>query len=148
MNLKKLEDLLLDLSKDGNYELVDFQVISNTKEVKLIVFIDNGGNITIEDCVKMNNLIDESKDIDNFFENSYILEVSSPGPNRPLKKLDDFQRYIGRKVKIKSISILDDGKNVFTGSIEKISDNDIEINDSGKLYKINLKDIEKANLNI
>jgi len=65
-----------------------------------------------------------------------------------LKKLDDFQRYIGRKVKIKSISILDDGKNVFTGSIEKISDNDIEINDSGKLYKINLKDIEKANLNI
>ena len=148
MNLKKLEDLLLNLSRDGNYELVDFQVISNTKEVKLIVFIDNGGNITIDDCVKMNDLIDESKDINNFFENSYILEVSSHGPNRPLKKLDDFQRYIGIKVKIKSISILDDGKNVFTGSIEKISDNDIEINDSGKLYKINLKDIEKANLNI
>ena len=128
--------------------MVEIDVARSKNGDKLTIYIDNLGKISIEDCVKVNNLIEEKTEIDSFFSNNYTLEVSSPGPKRPLKKIEDFYRYKGRKIKIISSSFYENKKNIFVGEIEDVENNYIKINDSGKLYEINFSDIEKANLNI
>ena len=113
----------------------------------MIIYIDNCGNVTIDDCINVNNLVNQFPEVDNFFENEYTLEVSSPGPKRPLKTQNDFERYKGKKVKIVSLTS-EDGKSVFSGMLEDINNKSLMVNDSGKLYEISLSDIKKANLNM
>ena len=148
MDFLKLEKIISSVCISAGYELVEIDIARSKSGDKLIVYIDNLGKITIDDCVKVNNLIEQKTEIDNFFSNNYTLEVSSPGPKRPLKKIEDFYRYKGRKIKIISSSFYENKKNIFVGEIEDIENNFIKINDSGKLYEINFSDIEKANLNI
>ena len=148
MDFQKLEKIISSVCISAGYELVEIDIARSKSGDKLIVYIDNLGKITIDDCVKVNNLIEQKTEIDNFFSNNYTLEVSSPGPKRPLKKIEDFYRYKGRKIKIVSSSFYENKKNIFIGEIEDIENNFIKINDSGKLYEINFSDIEKANLNI
>ena len=148
MDFQELEKIISSVCISAGYELVEIDIARSKSGDKLIVYIDNLGKITIDDCVKVNNLIEQKTEIDNFFSNNYTLEVSSPGPKRPLKKIEDFYRYKGRKIKIISSSFYENKKNIFVGEIEDIENNFIKINDSGKLYEINFSDIEKANLNI
>ena len=148
MDFQKLEKIISSVCISAGYELVEIDIARSKSGDKLTVYIDNLGKITIDDCVKVNNLIEQKTEIDNFFSNNYTLEVSSPGPKRPLKKIEDFYRYKGRKIKIVSSSFYENKKNIFVGEIEDIENNFIKINDSGKLYEINFSDIEKANLNI
>ena len=148
MDFQKLEKIISSVCISAGYELVEIDIARSKSGDKLIVYIDNLGKITIDDCVKVNNQIEQKTEIDNFFSNNYTLEVSSPGPKRPLKKIEDFYRYKGRKIKIISSSFYENKKNIFIGEIEDIENNFIKINDSGKLYEINFSDIEKANLNI
>ena len=148
MDFQKLEKIISSVCISAGYELVEIDIARSKSGDKLIVYIDNLGKITIDDCVKVNNLIEQKTEIDSFFSNNYTLEVSSPGPKRPLKKIEDFYRYKGRKIKIVSSSFYENKKNIFVGEIEDIENNFIKINDSGKLYEINFSDIEKANLNI
>ena len=82
-------------------------------------------------------------------DSSYTLEVSSPGPKRPLKVLSDYVRFKGRKVKIKLLSpdVLS-SKKVFVGTVEDVIGDKISINDSGKIFDIKFGNILKANLNL
>ena len=148
MDLQMLEKIISSVCISAGYELVEIDIARSKSGDKLTVYIDNLGKITIDDCVKVNNLIEQKTEIDSFFSNNYTLEISSPGPKRPLKKIEDFYRYKGRKIKIVSSSFYENKKNIFVGEIEDIENNFIKINDSGKLYEINFSDIEKANLNI
>ena len=106
------------------------------------------GDFCPEDLYTINGAELPMDEIDALFEESYTLEVSSPGPNRPLRSINDFVRYEGRNVKIIAKNIIDDGKKVFVGSIVSISETIISINDSGKVYAINFDEIEKANLRL
>jgi len=141
-------EIIRPICNGAGYDLVDIEIKSNRSDLKLIVFIDCAGGISIDDCVIVNNLLDSLDEIDALFEESYTLEVSSPGPNRPLRSINDFVRYEGRNVKIIAKNIIDDGKKVFVGSIVSISETIISINDSGKVYAINFDEIEKANLRL
>ena len=90
MDFQKLEKIISSVCISAGYELVEIDIARSKSGDKLIVYIDNLGKITIDDCVKVNNLIEQKTEIDNFFSNNYTLEVSSPGPKRPLKKIEDF----------------------------------------------------------
>jgi ribosome maturation factor RimP len=77
-----------------------------------------------------------------------LLEVSSPGPQRPLRSISDFVQHKGKKVKIK-LSVPYEGKrDVFVGQVESVKEDCINISDSGELYTIKYANIEKANLNL
>ena len=141
-------EIISPICKGAGYDLVDIEIKSNRGDLKLVVFIDCAVGISIDDCVIVNNLLDSLDEIDALFEESYTLEVSSPGPNRPLRSINDFVRYEGRNVKIIAKNIIDDGKKVFVGSIVSISETIISINDSGKVYAINFDEIVKANLRL
>ncbi len=141
-------EIISPICNDAGYELIDIEIKSNKSNIKLVVFIDCAGGISIDDCVTVNNLLDSVAEIDGLFQDSYTLEVSSPGPNRPLRSIKDFLRYEGRNVKVIAKNIIDDEKKIFVGSIVSISNNIISINDSGKVYAISFDEIEKANLRL
>ena len=99
-------------------------------------------------CV-FNQLINESGGLDDYIDSSYTLEVSSPGPKRPLKNLSDYIRFEGKKARIKlSTPYEDSSKKVFVGVIEGVIGSKISINDSGKIFDICFDDILKANLDL
>ena len=86
---------------ENNFELVDIEYVKEAGNWFLRVYIDKQGGITIDDCELVSRVLSEQLDKDDFIEDSYILEVSSPGLGRPLKKEKDFERSIGKEVEVR-----------------------------------------------
>ena len=130
-----------NVSKMG-YELVDFEIIN--KGELLRIFIDKPGSITIDDCVAVTNQLKHILTVeeDIIFDR---LEVSSPGINRVIKKLQDFERFKGEKIKIKTRSPIEERKN-FTGTLKGTKKNLVLIEFNNVLVEISLDNIEKARL--
>lgn len=98
---KKTEELVMPLIEKNNFELVDIEYVKEADRFYLRVYIDKEGGITIDDCEIVSRALEEKLDSENFIKDSYILEISSPGLGRPLKKEKDFERSIGKEVEIK-----------------------------------------------
>jgi ribosome maturation factor RimP len=111
----------------------------------LRVYIDKPGGVRLDDCVNISRQLGDLLDI--YFENelSYNLEVSSPGDKRPLGKLRDFDKFKGKKVKVKTIAPMDGQKN-FTGTIIGIDKDAVNISLNNKTIAIPYEDIAKARL--
>ena len=145
---ERIINLLDTACVNNGYELIDVQFLNLSSGFKLVVYIDKPNGIGIDDCVEFNNTIDKTDGFDELIGSPYSLEVSSPGPKRPLKSMSDFIRYQGKRVTIKLSEPHESKKNVFIGEIESVRKKQIGINDSGKLYTIEYRTIEKANLNL
>ena len=130
-----------NVSKMG-YELVDFEIIN--KGELLRIFIDKPGSITIDDCVAVTNQLKHILTVEEeiIFDR---LEVSSPGINRAVKKLQDFERFKGEKIKIKTRSPIEERKN-FTGTLKGTKKDLVLIEFNNVLVEISLDNIEKARL--
>ena len=96
----RTEELLNPVITTNNFELVDVEYIKEGSNWYLRVFIDKPGGIAIDDCELVSRALSELLDEHDFIEDAYILEVSSPGLSRPLKKDKDFDRNIGKEVEI------------------------------------------------
>lgn len=97
----KTEELLKDYINELNLELVDIEFVKEGRQWYLRIYIDKQGGVDIEDCEKVSRYIDPILDEKDFITQEYVLEVSSPGLTRPLKKDKDFKRHIGDYVEIK-----------------------------------------------
>ena len=130
-----------NISKLG-YELVDFEIINRGELLR--IFIDKPSSINIDDCVDVTNQLKHILTVeeDITFDR---LEVSSPGINRVVKKLEDFKRFKGEKIKIKTREPIDERKN-FTGILQGIRKDLILIDFNNVLIEIRLDNIEKARL--
>ncbi len=106
--------LLVQIMEDFRYELVDVEYVKEGGTWYLRIYIDKERGITIDDCEVVSRVLGDLLDREDFIEDSYILEVSSPGLGRPLKKDSDFERSIGLKVEVKLYKPLD-GKKEWTG---------------------------------
>lgn len=98
---EQTEQLVMPIVNKNNFELVDVEYIKEAGNWFLRVYIDKQGGITIDDCELVSRALSEQLDKNDFIEDSYILEVSSPGLGRPLKKEKDFERSIGKEVEIR-----------------------------------------------
>ena len=132
-----------NVSKMG-YELVDFEIINRGELLR--IFIDKPSSITIEDCVAVTNQLKHIFTVEEeiIFDR---LEVSSPGINRAIKKLKDFERFKGEKIKIKTRSPIEERKN-FTGTLKGTIKDLILIEFNNTLLEISLDNIEKARLDL
>lgn len=101
---QKTEKLLEPLLEKYRYELVDVEFIKEAGSWHLRAYIDKEGGITIDDLTAVNHELSDLLDEQDFIEESYILEVSSPGLLRPFKKPKDFIRNIGNDVELKLFS--------------------------------------------
>ena len=95
------ENLFLPITLKHGFELVDVEYVKEAGSWYLRVYIDKEGGIAVDDCEVVSREADPILDTDDCIEESYILEVSSPGLGRPLKKDKDFARSIGEEVEVR-----------------------------------------------
>jgi len=139
------ELLFKPLEGINGLELVDIEFVKEGESHYLRVFIDKPGGISLEDCKMVNEELSQGLDREDPIPQSYILEVSSPGLNRPLKKEKDFQRFTGREVKIKTFVPLGEQK-VFKGILKGFNQGIVSVETEAGVKEIPLDKIAKANL--
>jgi ribosome maturation factor RimP len=111
---------------DLGLELVEIQYRREGHGWVLRFFIDKEGGVTIDDCTAVSRAMSTWLDVEDLIEQAYHLEVSSPGLERPLKKIEDFKRFAGRKARIKLREPRDD-RHVFTGILESVQGNEVTL---------------------
>ena len=110
----------------------------------LRLYLDKDGGPNVDDLGRVSRQLSELLDLHDIVEGAYILEVSSPGINRPLKKLEHFQRFIGKRVRVRTGDMID-GRRSFLGILAEVSSDKIKIEVEGKEYQIPFSMIEKSN---
>ena len=98
---QKTEKLLLPIIEKNQFELVDVEYVKEGSNWYLRAYIDKQGGITVDDCEIVSRALSDLLDKEDFIADAYILEVSSPGLGRPLKKDKDFERSLGEEVEIR-----------------------------------------------
>ena len=126
-----ITELAKPIVEDLNYELVDVEFVKEGANWYLRIYIDKSGGIGIDDCQSVSERISDILDEKDPIEQSYYLEVSSPGLERPLKTERDFIKYKGELVEIKVFQPID-GKKIFEGELVGLVDGNIVINQDGK----------------
>lgn len=107
---QKTEKLLEPVLEKNQFELVDVEYVKEGGSWYLRAYIDKPGGITVDDCEIVNRALGDLLDEHDFIEESYILEVSSPGLGRPLKKERDFVRSMGEEVEIRTYRMVNKQK--------------------------------------
>ncbi len=113
----RVETWLLPLLEELHFELVDVEYVREVGVWYLRAYIDKEGGIAVDDCEVVSRKLGEWLDKEDFIDDSYILEVSSPGLGRPLKKEKDFIRNTGKNVEIKLYKPLNKQKE-YTGVLK------------------------------
>lgn len=123
------EELVLPIIEERGFELVDVEYVKEGSNYYLRVYADKEGGITIDDCVEVSRALNPKLDAyDKEFKEPYILEVSSPGLLRPLKKDKDFARNLGKMVEIKLFKPLEESKNKeFEAELKRYDDKTISV---------------------
>ena len=98
---KRTEQLISPILEENHFELVDVEFVKEAGSWHLRAYIDKEGGITIDDLTLVNHALSDKMDAEDFIDESYILEVSSPGLLRPFKKPKDYQRNLGEDVEVK-----------------------------------------------
>lgn len=114
---QKTEELLLPIVEKNGFELVDVEYVKEGGSWYLRAYIDKPGGINVDDCETVSRELSDLLDEKDYIEEAYILEVSSPGLGRPLKKEKDFQRSLGQEVEIRTYRMVDKKKE-FTGILK------------------------------
>ena len=133
MTQKRIEDIVteivLPIAETFPFELVDTEFLKEGANWYLRVYIDKPGGIAIEDCQAVSEILSDRLDETDPIKQSYILEVSSPGLERPLKKASDFERFKGEQVEVKLFQPIN-GKKVFEGELLGLIGSKINIKQS------------------
>ena len=106
----RLETLITPILEEKGFELVDAEYVKEAGTYYLRAYIDKPGGITIDDCEYVSRMMSEKLDTEDFIEDAYIFEVSSPGLTRPFKKEKDFIRNIGKEIEVKLYRMRDKKK--------------------------------------
>ena len=114
---KRAEELLAPIVELNGFELVDVEYVKEAGNWYLRGYIDKPGGITVNDCETVSRAFSDKLDENDFIEDSYIMEISSPGLDRPLKKDKDLARSIGESVDVRLFRAIDRQKE-FTGILK------------------------------
>lgn len=123
---QRAAELLEPILADMDFELVDVEYVKEAGTWYLRSYIDKPGGITVDDCEAVSRQFSDRLDQEDFIEDSYIMEVSSPGLDRPLKKDKDFERNLGREVEIRTYRPIEKEKE-FYGILCAYDDNSVTI---------------------
>ena len=137
-----LETLIEKLVTQLGYELVDFETVNGGQILR--IYIDKGDLIDIEDCTKVSNHVNNVLSVETDYDYER-LEVSSPGLDRVIKKLNDFDRFKGEKIKIKTRFAIENRKN-FKGILSGTKGESIMIEVDNESLLIEFENIDKARL--
>ena len=122
----RTEELVTPIIEENHFELVDVEYVKEGANWYLRVYADKEGGINIDDCVLISRALEAKLDEEDLIKDAYILEVSSPGLGRPLKKDRDFERSLGRMVYLKLYKKENNVKE-YTGKLEAFDKDSITI---------------------
>lgn len=123
---QKAETILLPIVDANGFELVDVEYVKEGSNWYLRAYIDKEGGITVDDCEIVSRAFSDKLDEEDFIEEAYIMEVSSPGLGRPLKKEKDYSRSMGKELEIRTYRAINKEKE-FYGILEAYDDNSVTI---------------------
>jgi ribosome maturation factor RimP len=127
------------------YDLVAIEQFSQGGGQTLRIYIDKEGGVTLDDCERVSHQVSGVLDVEDAIEGRYVLEVSSPGLDRPLSAAKDFERFSGRQVKLRTYAPVDGQRN-FKGLLQGVVDGRVLIEVDGRRISLPLDGIEKARL--
>jgi ribosome maturation factor RimP len=146
--LLRVETILEPLLDAEGFSLVDVEYKRERRGWVLRVFIDKESGVTLDDCARVSREFGQLLDVEDIIPTSYQLEVSSPGLDRPLKKEEDFVKYSGRKVRIKTKEQVS-GRRNFKGALLGCTEGKVMVKVEGSgVFTIPFSAILKANLEI
>jgi len=122
----RTEELITPILNRMNFELVDVEYVKEGGTWYLRAYIDKEGGITVNDCEAVAREMNEILDKEDFVEDSYVFEVSSPGLGRPLKKEKDYVRSMGKEVEIRTYRAINREKE-FYGILSAYDENTVTI---------------------
>ncbi|MBQ9464707.1 MAG: ribosome maturation factor RimP [Lachnospiraceae bacterium] len=127
----RTEKLLEPIMEENRFEMVDVEYVKEGGNYYLRAYIDKENGITIDDCELVSRALETKLDEEDFIDDAYILEISSPGLGRALKKDRDLQRSIGKEVDVKLFSAVD-GQKALTGILAAWNDTEITLDLEGE----------------
>ena len=127
----RTEELITPILERMNFELVDVEYVKEGGTWYLRAYIDKEGGITVNDCEAVAREMNEILDREDYIEDSYVFEVSSPGLGRPLKKEKDYVRSMGKEVEIRTYRAIDREKE-FYGVLTAYDENSVTIDCEGE----------------
>lgn len=143
-----VREIIEPIIKDIGLELYSVELKGAGRRTLLRVFIDKEGGVTIDDCERASREMEAKLDVEGIIPSSYILEVSSPGLDRPLRKPEDFRRFSGRVARVVTYNPIDN-QTFFIGEIIEAGDTDIVLLlQKGEKITIPYKDISRARLEV
>ncbi len=144
----RIREIAAQKADENGLELVQAEVVGSGKKLTVRIFIDKEGGVMHEDCTNMSRSLEKIFDEEDFIPAAYLLEVSSPGLERELYSLKDFEKFTGSLAKVKLDAPID-GQKVFRGRIVKIEDEKIIFEDKTRgTVSVPFGTVAKANLEI
>ena len=128
---QKAEVLVAPIVEKYGFELVDVEYVKEGGNFYLRAYVDKPGGITVDDCETVSREFSDKLDEADFIEEAYIMEVSSPGLGRPLKKEKDFRRSMGEEVEIRTYRPINREKE-FYGILTAYDENSVTIDCEGE----------------
>lgn len=141
----KVQELVGNIIQNIGYTIYDLQYVKEGKDYYLRIFIESisGTEITLEDCEKVSNDINEELDKADFIKEQYFLEVSSTGIEKNLRKKEHYVKQVGNEIEVKLYKAINNSKQL-VGILKKVEDDYIILETDNKEVNINFKDISAS----
>ena len=123
---KRTEELVMPIIERFGYELWDVEYVKEGSDYYLRIYADKEGGFTVDDCEAVSRAIDPLLDEEDFISDAYILEVSSPGLTRKLVKDRDFDRSIGRLIRVNLYKAVD-GEKSYVGNLTEYDNDNLTV---------------------
>jgi len=145
---EKLREIAGRVTESSGVELVHVSVTGNSREMAVRIYIDKEGGVTLDDCSEVSRKVEAVLDAEDPIPAKYVLEVSSPGIERELYSLADFEKFKGRLAKLKMKQDYD-GQKTLVGTISDVDGSTITVDDrTSGAVTVDHSEIAKANLKI
>lgn len=142
-----VEEMVKPIAQELALELVEVEFVKEGPHWYLRVFLDKEGGLDVVDCSNVSNRLSELLDEKDPISQAYMLEVSSPGLDRPLKTAEDFVKYAGRTVRVKTFIPFEDSKELI-GRLRGLENDEVVVETTKNIHRIQQDKIASIRLEI
>jgi ribosome maturation factor RimP len=144
--MSQLEPIIEPAVEAAGYRLVRLRILGGKTKTLQIMAERPDGSMNVEDCARLSRALSDFLEREDPFEGEYLLEVSSPGIDRPLTRLTDFARWAGHEAKLELIAPDASGRRRFKGMLIGLDGSDVAIEVEGERLKFPFRNIAEAKL--
>lgn len=144
-NMERVRSIIEPGVRALGYELVDAELAGQGRQVVLRVYIDHPEGVTVDGCALVSRQLSSVLDVEDPIPGHYMLEVSSPGLDRPLRKREDFSRFKGALIRIKTVApVL--GRRNFKGRLLGLEREHVVLEENNERFDLAFDNIDRARL--